>query len=159
MDIYNSTALKIIIISWLFISATVLTIHRYGSYEAYSGLSCNTTVQHVFYNLYRYGRNYVAPAWLNVRYPELLAQGRETRDPAIIAFYATILVGVLSIWQYRKGNRLYLWAYGWFFIHLAPCMGVITISTSIADRYQYIAGVGVWVMFALCVKRLLSSQQ
>ena len=99
-----------------------------------------------------YGRNLVLPLWLNNNYLNRLAPSPFT--PKILL--AWIAMGALIYWcirRWKRGRRLpAFWAL-WALICWLPVSNIIPISTSMADRYLYLAAIGPFLGLALALER------
>jgi protein O-mannosyl-transferase len=101
--------------------------------------------------LFDYFRNLFMPLWLNPRYPDFV----HTSFWHVKILVTTIALMGLLVFLVRQirmqGNKHTLFCAGWFIIAFLPMANIIPISTKMADRYIYIAGIGVmlWVVSVL----------
>ncbi|MFT5130391.1 MAG: tetratricopeptide (TPR) repeat protein [Rhodothermales bacterium] len=97
-----------------------------------------------------YLRNLLLPLWLNARYVDHVALSWKHG-------LALVLVAAAAYWIWRElqaGRKLAALAIGWFFIWLAPVANIIPISHLMADRYLYIAAVGLFLLVGAALARL-----
>ena len=108
--------------------------------------------------MFDYARNLICPLWLNNRYFHEVS--RSLFEPKVLSSLAGL--GVLAWWtlrELRKGHKMPLFCAGWFFIAWAPVSNIIIpISTIMADRYLYLAAVGVFAGIGLLTIRLSRKQ-
>ena len=100
-----------------------------------------------------YARNLVAPLWLNNKYVDHLSRTL-LEAKVIVAVLSIIGLAVFSICELRKANKRPLFCCGWIVIVMLPVMNIIPISSSMADRYLYLSGVGAFLGLALALRRL-----
>lgn len=104
-----------------------------------------------------YAWNYVAPFWLSNKYPNAIVEG--PRDPmfwrAALGGLFVVLSFIGSIWCLVKGKRLFPFCVAWAFVAWFPVSNIIVpISTTMADRYLYLPGIGVFLAVALLLQVL-----
>jgi Flp pilus assembly protein TadD len=97
--------------------------------------------------LFDYGRNLLLPLFLNAKYANTVAVGLNLK--IIVAILAIIGGIAATIWRLRAGDKRPLLCLGWAAIAWAPVSNIVTISTTMADRYLYIASVGIFLGFGL----------
>jgi len=117
---------------------------------------------HTFLSMMRvftdYLRNLAAPFWLNNRYPNRVNTNFTNWK---ISFSMLVIFGAFaaSVWSTQRGNKHVLLCVGWFAICLGPVSNLIAISTLMADRYLYIASVGIFLGITLLCVRFLRTPQ
>jgi tetratricopeptide (TPR) repeat protein len=109
----------------------------------------------MFRVLYDYTKNILFPFWLNNRYVDYISTSF-FEYKVIISFCLIILLLILLFIQVKKGEKLALFCIGWFFITWLPVSNIIPISTTMADRYLYLPGVGLFLGFSLLVHKVLA---
>ena len=125
-----------------------------------------TVKQHYFSNplytlltmlrvLYDYTKNLLFPFWLNNRYVDYISTSFFEYKIIISCCVITFLVILLFI-QVKKGEKIALFCIGWFFITWLPVSNIIPISTTMADRYLYLPGIGLFLGFSLLVHKVLA---
>ena len=137
----------------LLLSAAFIFLFLLFYYQWMSGFvfeirqEITTRILSIFYSLFVYARNFLAPFWLNVRYPDEVITNltQNIRVFAGIAgFFALLIFSILRL----KKDAVPLFGLCWFLIFLAPTSGIVPISTAVADRYVYVAGVGIFLLIA-----------
>ncbi|MFT5127843.1 MAG: tetratricopeptide (TPR) repeat protein [Rhodothermales bacterium] len=103
--------------------------------------------------IFDYGRNLVLPLWLNNKYVDHLSHSL-FQFKVIVSLLGIVGLSVFSLCGVRKGNKVPLFCCGWVSISMLPVMNIIPISSSMADRYLYLAGVGVFLALAFAWRRL-----
>jgi tetratricopeptide (TPR) repeat protein len=125
-----------------------------------------TVKQHYFNNplytfftmfrvLYDYTKNILFPFWLNNRYVDYISTSF-FEYKTVISFCVITFLFILLFIQLKKGEKLALFCIGWFFITWLPVSNIIPISTTMADRYLYLPGVGLFLGFSLLVHKVLA---
>ena len=109
----------------------------------------------MFRVLYDYTKNILFPFWLNNRYVDHISTSF-FEYKIIISFCVIILLVTLLFIQIKKGEKLAFFCIGWFFITWLPVSNIIPISTTMADRYLYLPGVGLFLGFSLLVHKVLA---
>jgi len=106
--------------------------------------------------LFDYFRNLAVPIWLNSRYPDY--SRFQFSDPKIItAIFGLLFLLVVIVRQMRHADKTLLFCSGWFFISWVPASNIIPISTKMADRYIYVASVGVFLYIVLILLKKIHS--
>ena len=102
-----------------------------------------------------YARNIICPLWLNNRYVDYtyLSFWDSYKIIAGLLLFIILLSGVIYTW--RKGNKFPLFCFGWFMISWLPASNIIPISTSMADRYIYIASAGCFALISYGILHLM----
>jgi protein O-mannosyl-transferase len=93
--------------------------------------------------LFDYGRNLLFPFWLNNRYPDYISQTPFKLKIILVVIILCFLIFLISK-QFRKGNKIIFFCISWFLIFWLPVSNIIPISTKMADRYIYIASIGLY---------------
>ena len=142
------------------IFAGVLYIALMGEKGISASYSDKVAPHHLFLTMLRvvfdYGRNLLLPLWLNAKYANAVAVGINLK---IIVTILAILAGIAAtIWRLRAKDKRPLLCLGWALIAWAPVSNIITISTTMADRYMYIASVGFFIGLALLLDGLARRQ-
>jgi tetratricopeptide (TPR) repeat protein len=107
------------------------------------------TMLRVFFD---YGRNLLLPLWLNCKYPDHLVEGF---DPKILVTLVALVATFWWAWRAaRAGKWLAAFCLAWFWIALSPVFNVIAIAATMADRYLYVAAIGVFIAVAAAIERL-----
>jgi len=96
--------------------------------------------------IFDYFRNFIFPVWLNTRYTDYVALTMMDYKIIISLAGLSILIGWI-VRQMKKARKNLLFCAGWFFIFWLPVSNIIPISTKMADRYIYMAGVGFFLWF------------
>lgn len=109
----------------------------------------------MFRVLYDYTKNILFPFWLNNRYVDYISTSF-FEYKVIISLCVIIFLVILLFIQVKKGEKLTLFCIGWFFITWLPVSNIIPISTTMADRYLYLPGVGLFLGFSLLVHKVLA---
>ena len=80
---------------------------------------------------------------------------RAASDPlAWLAYLVLLLLAVAALWAARRGQRLWLWALGWFALPLLPTSQVLApLQNLMADRYLLLAVLGPCVVVAALAAR------
>ena len=110
-----------------------------------------TRVYSILYAVFVYTRNYMLPFWLTIRYPdEIITSFFQSPKVWIGLLELVFLVFFLTRAWVRKepGARIMFWGLIWFGCFWAPTSNIIPISTTVADRYVYLAGVGLFFPFS-----------
>jgi protein O-mannosyl-transferase len=98
--------------------------------------------------VFDYARNLVCPLFLNAKYANAVVVS--VLNPKVVLAVLGILAALLGvILRWRRGDKLPLFCLGWMAIAWAPVSNLVTISTTMADRYMYIASVGFFVGLVL----------
>ena len=105
--------------------------------------------------LYDYTKNLLFPFWLNNRYVDYISTSFFEYKIIISCCVITFLVILLFI-QVKRGEKIALFCIGWFFITWLPVSNIIPISTTMADRYLYLPGIGLFLGFSLLVHKVLA---
>jgi tetratricopeptide (TPR) repeat protein len=133
---------------------TVLTRGEGAVSREHQGDSVVYTAFTVLRVMFDYARNLICPIWLNNRYFHEVA--KSLFEPKVLCALAG-LAGLVwwVIRELRKTNKMPLFCAGWFFISWAPVSNlIIPISTIMADRYLYLAAVGVFAGIGLLAAKL-----
>lgn len=95
-----------------------------------------------------YLQNIFLPLQLNNRYIVPISHSFfETK--VLLSATLLLLLGILVFRQARSANKLPLFCLGWFFITWLPAANIIPVSTKMADRYLYLAAIGVFLGFSV----------
>jgi protein O-mannosyl-transferase len=133
---------------------TVLTRGDTAVAREHQGDSVIYTALTVLRVMFDYARNLLCPIWLNNRYFHEVA--KSLFEPKVLCALAGL--AALAWWticELRKSNKMPLFCAGWFFIAWAPVSNlIIPISTIMADRYLYLAAVGVFTGIGLLAAKL-----
>ena len=65
----------------------------------------------------------------------------------IVAFFSLIAA---TIWEFFKNKKVFFWL-SWFFIALAPTLTPFGVSWIVAERYVYLASIGIFVLVAMLI--------
>ena len=116
--------------------------------------SLGYTILTVFRVLVDYSCNLVCPLWLNNRYfHDVSTSLLELK--VILGLALTIATLVWVACELRKSNKAPLLVSTWFVIAWAPVSNIVVpISTIMADRYLYLAGIGPFLALGLLMLRL-----
>jgi tetratricopeptide (TPR) repeat protein len=107
------------------------------------------TMLRVFFD---YGRNLLLPLWLNCKYPDHVVQ---VFDPKVLITLVALAGSSWWAWRdARAGKWLPAFCLAWFWIGLSPVFNVIAIAATMADRYLYVAAIGLFVGVAAACERL-----
>jgi tetratricopeptide (TPR) repeat protein len=98
--------------------------------------------------LYDYMKNLLLPIWLNNRYIDYVSISI-FEYKIIFSIILLVIISILILRQLKSRKRLTVFCLGWFFITLLPVSNIIPISTKMADRYLYLPGVGLFVLFSV----------
>jgi Flp pilus assembly protein TadD len=101
--------------------------------------------------IFDYGVNLLWPAWLSAKYPNRLVQS--AADPRVWLALLAGLALCVACWQVRARNRLPLFGLLWVLIAWLPVSNAVAISTSMADRYLYLPGLGLFLLLGLAAER------
>ncbi|MBI9089877.1 MAG: tetratricopeptide repeat protein [Desulfobacterium sp.] len=102
--------------------------------------------------LFDYARNLILPLWLNNRYIDFISN--TLYEGKVIASLICGLLIFFFLWRsYKKGERIYLFCAGWFVLTFLPASNIIPVSIKMADRYIYIASVGLFLFFSYALYR------
>jgi tetratricopeptide (TPR) repeat protein len=133
---------------------TVLTRGDGAVSREHQGDSVVYTAFTVLRVMFDYARNLICPIWLNNRYFHEIA--KSLFEPKVLSALAGL--AILGWWVIRelcKANKMPLFCAGWFFIAWAPVSNIIIpISTIMADRYLYLAAVGIFAGLGLLAAKL-----
>jgi tetratricopeptide (TPR) repeat protein len=108
--------------------------------------------------LFDYGRNLCCPLWLNNNYLNRLEVSL-FNFKIVIAWIALIALAIFCRSRWRRGERLPAFCTLWAAICWLPVSNIIPISTSIADRYLYLAAIGPFLGLALALERWSQARQ
>jgi Flp pilus assembly protein TadD len=98
--------------------------------------------------VFDYGCNLVLPLFLNAKYGNTVVVS--VANLKVIVTVLGILAALVGVvWRWRAGDKRPLFCVGWMAIAWAPVSNLVTISTTMADRYMYIASVGFFVGLVL----------
>ncbi len=96
--------------------------------------------------VFRYLHRLAWPTHLTVRYPD--AAVTTTLVPALLAGAALIAL-TYAAYRWRRRAPLVALGWGWFLLCLLPSLGLVQGGQlPLADRYAYVAGIGVWLLLA-----------
>jgi protein O-mannosyl-transferase len=104
-----------------------------------------------------YALNLLLPLFLNARY---LAPAPEESLLGLKLFAGFAVIAGLAGWaicELRKGQRLPSFCVLWTLLAWLPVSNVIRISTNVADRYMYLAAVGLFLACLLLLERARSA--
>ncbi|MCG8429661.1 MAG: tetratricopeptide repeat protein, partial [Candidatus Omnitrophica bacterium] len=79
------------------------------------------------------------------------------RDPQVITGMSTAVVCLLTAVRARRRYRLFSFGLLWFFVLLLPASNIYPLCAYKADRWLYLPSMGIFVLFALLLTRLLKS--
>jgi len=68
-------------------------------------------------------------------------------------FFILLATIVAAIWFYKKDQRIFFWL-SFFFIALSPTLTPFGVSWIVAERYVYLASIGIFVVTAIGVEKL-----
>ncbi len=107
--------------------------------------------------VFRYLRRLAWPADLAVRYRD--QDVATTLAPALLAIAA--LAGLTwAAYRWRRRAPLVALGWGWFLLCLLPSLGIVQGGQlPLADRYAYVAGVGVWLALAGAALQLAAGRR
>lgn len=74
-------------------------------------------------------------------------------NPNVIFFVVFFLSTLIISWALRKKDKIYLFAFIWFFITIIPVSGIIPINNIIAEHYLYLPS----VMFFLLTAKIFNN--
>ena len=94
--------------------------------------------------LFDYGRNLLFPFWLNNRYPDYISETPFRLKIIVVVLILCCFLFFISK-QFQKGNKTTFFCLSWFLIFWLPVSNIIPISTKMADRYIYIASIGLYL--------------
>lgn len=66
----------------------------------------------------------------------------------VIGFILLFLIGFLLSWKFFPKQKLFLFAFLWFFITLVPLSGIIPINNIIAEHYLYLPSIGFFLIIS-----------
>jgi protein O-mannosyl-transferase len=122
---------------------TFLVQRSGGAVSSLTGVPMGARVGNAFVSYVRYLAKIFWPARLSPLYPH----------PGYWAWWkiagAVLLLAAITAWVIRRARPQPYLAVGWFWfvVMLAPTIGLLQVGIqSMADRYSYVAGVGVLVM-------------
>jgi tetratricopeptide (TPR) repeat protein len=107
--------------------------------------------------LFDYGRNLCCPLWLNNNYINRLEVSL-LNFKILLTWVALIVLAIFCRARWRRGERLPAFCAAWAFICWLPVSNIIPISTSMADRYLYLAAIGPFLALALGLERWTQGQ-
>jgi tetratricopeptide (TPR) repeat protein len=109
-----------------------------------------------FYTMSRvcfdYGRNLCLPLWLNNNYLNRL-EVSALNIKILLTWLAALALGFCCVRAWRRKQRMPAFCAGWALISWLPVANIIPISTSMADRYLYLAAIGPFLALALALER------
>lgn len=101
-----------------------------------------------------YLRNVVAPFHPRASDVVALHSGPDLAVLAAFAVWVALLGGALWLWR-RRGQRLPLWALGWFVVCLGPTANLLASQRHFrGDRYLYLASFGIVLAACALLSRL-----
>jgi protein O-mannosyl-transferase len=103
-------------------------------------------------SLFDYGVNLLCPLWLSAKYPNRVVQS--LGDIRVWLALAGCVALIIAAWRVRAQNRLPLFAVLWALVAWLPVSNIIAISTTMADRYLYLPGVGLFLLAGLAAERV-----
>lgn len=139
---------------WIpFAAALFYFVKLAGTTESqWSALSLYENILTAQKGLVKYGEILFFPVRLSARY--FILPGRSLLDPAVIAG-SIISLGSLALFLYcLKKRPLISFALAWFYLNWLPTAGFIPISTKVADRYVYIAMLGVCILVTALILKV-----
>ena len=116
----------------------------------------SVTMMSLFYIILNCLSNYIKnlslPLWLNSRYPDYIFSN-PWHFKIILAVIGLVIISVFLVKQLKQGSKKYIFPFFWFVIAWLPASNIIPISTKMADRYIYIAGVGYFIFISFLLFR------
>jgi hypothetical protein len=108
------------------------------------------------YSLLEYFLKCIAPVKLSYLYPFPSAIG----DPLpqwLLVYPMLLMIILVGIWQYLRRQFVMLFALLFFTVHIAIALHILPLSrfAIIADRYVYLASIGITVIIAYYAMRLM----
>jgi protein O-mannosyl-transferase len=118
----------------------------------WSALSLYENILTAQKGLVKYAEILFYPVRLSARY--FIHPGKSLLDPAVIAG-SIISLGSLAFFLYcLKKRPLISFALAWFYLNWLPTAGFIPISTKVADRYVYLAMLGVCILVTALILKV-----
>jgi len=136
--------------------ATFVVQRRGGAVAAIAGVPLDARVENAFVSYMRYLGKLFWPTRLSPLYPH------PGYWPWWEVAISVLLLGAITIWVIRRARTQPYLVVGWFWfgIMLAPTIGLVQVGIqSMADRYSYVAGVGVLIMLAWGANEWITTQR
>jgi tetratricopeptide (TPR) repeat protein len=134
---------------------TFLVQRQGGAVAALAGVPLGARVGNAFISYVRYLAKIFWPAGLSPLYPH----------PGYWPWWevagAVLVLVAITAWVIRQAHAQPYLVVGWFWfvIMLAPTIGLVQVGIqSMADRYTYVASVGVWIMLAWGANEWIKTQ-
>jgi len=135
---------------------TFLVQRRGGAVSSLTGMPAWARVENAFVSYARYLGKIFWPARLSPLYPH----------PGYWPWWevagAVALLAAITIWVIRRARSqpYLLVGWFWFLVMLAPAIGLVQVGIqSMADRYTYLAGVGVFLMLTWGANEWIQTQR
>jgi tetratricopeptide (TPR) repeat protein len=71
----------------------------------------------------------------------------------LIRFFILLAIIITTLWSYQKDRRIFFWL-SWFFIALSPTLTPFGVSWIVAERYVYLASIGIFVIIAMGIEKI-----
>ncbi len=171
MDVFLGKPLgrQLVTEKWLFFlgslafgGAAVYTQSRTGAVASFSTLTLAERVMFASYGFIAYIGKFLYPSHLSTFYPYPYRYiGGSLPVIYYVAPFLSLAILVLPAWWlHRRGSawfRLYLFGMGFFFVNVLFVLQFISVGAAImADRYSYVAYIGLLFMVALGLRQIAS---
>ena len=104
--------------------------------------------------IFDYFKNLLFPFWLNNRYPDYISFS-PFNYKILVAMAGIGLILFVIIRQLKHGDKTLFFSFSWFFLFWLPVSNIIPISTKMADRYIYMASVGIYLCAGFYISFLI----
>ncbi len=120
----------------------------------------NVYTEHLVYRLYTflevivtYFKLILVPTGLHME-RDVIVKTSLLQWPVWFAIF--ILIGIIAmiVWRWRRGDRIWFFAWGMFFIPLIPTSGIVPINGLIYEHWLYFSFLGVGILVAMYLEKL-----
>lgn len=143
-------------IIYVFLRLTILnfadTLNFYTTVNIYSN--------HLFVRLFTFAYVFFQYLFMLV-FPKDLIFSRQFKiinfptDPWVISFLVFILTSFIFLHWFKAKNRLFPFAFCWFFLFILPVSGIIPINSIIAEHYLYLPSVSFFLLISSLFVKIL----
>lgn len=146
--------LPFILIGVLALIYLLVTLSAMTRFKNFASWHIPVTMMQVFFD---YMRNFLLPLWLNNRYVDYIYTSIFAHYKIIAGFFLLIFyIAIPIVGVVKRNNKFVFFCLFWFLVSLLPAANIIPIAIRMADRYVYLASVGIFVFFSLSIAYLIA---